>query len=121
VHDNKPLSPCQGRASREHREFDQIVVRHGFERMSRLTPSLQTAGDDERLESLFLQEMRHPGAGRFARSSTVEINLLILGQVLDLFQQVVGFEPDGPRNALRVCVVVAVAPHVCDQQFAAFL
>jgi hypothetical protein len=100
--------------SNKHRKLDYVLVRHGFERMSSLAPCAQTAGDDERLESLLLQEVRHPGAGRFARSSTVEINLSILGQVLEFFLKVVGFDADGSCNALRVGIVVAMAADIGD-------
>jgi hypothetical protein len=107
--------------SGKHGKLDQVVVRHGFEPMSSLAPCPQTADDDERLESLCLQEMRHPGASRFARSSTVEINFPVLGQVLNFFLEVVGFDADGSRNALRGRVVVAVAAHVGDQDGVVFV
>src|SRR5208282_5281396 len=61
---------------------------------------------------------RHTGAGGFACSSTVEINLLILGQVLDFFNQVVGFNANRSGNAFGVGIVVAVAADVGDQQIA---
>ena len=107
--------------SGKHGKLDHVVVRHGFERMSCLAPCPQTTGDDKRLETLFVQEMRHPGASRFTRSSTVEINLSILGQVLDLFLEFVGFDADGSRNALGGRVVVAVAAHVGDQDGMVFV
>ena len=107
--------------SAKHRKLDQVVVRNGFERMSSLAPCPQATGDDKRFETLFVQEMRHPGASRFARSSTVEINLSILGQVLDLFLEVVGFDADGSGNAFRGRVVVAVAAHVSNQDGVVFV
>src|SRR5208282_6461950 len=61
---------------------------------------------------------RHTGAGGFACSSTVEINLLILGQVLDFFNQVVGLNANRSGNAFGVGIVVAVAADVGDQHVA---
>ena len=101
--------------SAKHGKLDHVVVGHRFERMSSLAPCPQTAGDDEHLESLFMQELRHPGASCFARSSTVEINLSVLGQILDLCLEVIGLYANGSRNALRVHVIVPMAAHVGDQ------
>jgi hypothetical protein len=58
---------------------------------------------------------RHTGAGGFACSSAVEINLSILGEVLDFFDEIIGFDADGSGNALRVGVIVAVAADVGDE------
>jgi hypothetical protein len=34
---------------------------------------------------LFSQQMRHPGAGRLAHSSAIQIDLLIFGNILERF------------------------------------
>ena len=65
-----------------------------FQGLSGGPPGMQAAIDHERVESMFSQQVRHPGAGRFARSSTVEINLFVPGQMLYFFGQIVGFNPD---------------------------
>src|SRR5271156_4014155 len=65
--------------------------------------------------------MRHPGAGCFACSSTVEVNVLVFGEVLDLFIQIVGFDADRTFDAFGPDVVVAVAAHVDDLHAAGFL
>src|SRR5450631_3409235 len=64
--------------------------------------------------------MRHPGASRFARSSTVEINVLVFGEPLDLFVEIVGFDADGAGDTFGSDVVVAVAAHI-DNQHAVLL
>lgn len=74
----------------KRRQLHQIILGDRLQGFSRFAPGSQTADDHECVESFFPQQMRHPGAGRFARSSTVEINILVLGQVLDLFLQIVG-------------------------------
>src|SRR5919197_247636 len=61
-------------ALRKRRQLHQILPRHRFNRLPGLAPRRQTTHDNERIESFFPQQMRHPGAGRFARPSPVEIN-----------------------------------------------
>jgi hypothetical protein len=61
---------------------------------SGFAPRRQTANDYERVESLVHQQVRHPGARSFACSSTVEVNVLVFGQVFDLFLKIVRFDPD---------------------------
>ena len=62
---------------------------------SGLAPCRESADDHKHAESLVHQYLRHPGAGRFARSSTVQINILVLGQVFDLFLKIVRLDADG--------------------------
>ncbi len=59
-----------------------------------LAPCRQTADNHKRVETFLLQQMRHPGAGRFARSSTVKVNVLVLGQILDLLLEIVRLDAD---------------------------
>src|SRR5580704_15221721 len=75
------LSVVCGRLAKR-RQLHQIVLRHGFQWFAGLAPGSQAADDHERVESFFPQQVRHPGAGRFARSSTVKINVLSLGRFL---------------------------------------
>src|SRR5437868_2024895 len=88
-----PAPSSKGRL-RKRRKFHQIVLRHRLQRLSHLPPGRQPSDDHERVESFFPQQMRHPGAGRFARSSTVQINVLILGKILDLLFKIVWLNPD---------------------------
>ena len=67
---------------------------HRLQRETRLPPRRQSAHYNERFESGFPQQMRHPGASRFACSSAVEINIPGLAEILDLFRQVVGLKPN---------------------------
>ena len=115
-----PLQSCSvikliGLLLAESWQLDQVVVGNSLHRVSGLAPGAQAAGDDEDFESELLQLARHPGAGGFAQSSTVEINLSLLGQVLDFFNQVVGFNADRSGNALGVGIVVAVAADIGDE------
>jgi hypothetical protein len=59
-----------------------------------LAPCGETADNHKRVETLLLQQMRHPGASRFARSSTVKVNVLVLGQILDLLVEIVRLDAD---------------------------
>jgi hypothetical protein len=95
----------------------QIVVRYGFDGLPGFAPGGKTPGDDERVEPFFPQQQRHPGAGPFARSSTVQINVLIFGIGFEFLFQVVGLQPDRTLDALRIGVVIAVAADVEDQGF----
>ena len=62
---------------------------------SGLAPCCESADDHKHAESLVHQYVRHPGARGLARSSTVQINILVLGQVLDLFLKIVRLDADG--------------------------
>jgi hypothetical protein len=67
--------------------------------MTCFPPRGQSSDDDERVESIFPQLQRHPGAGRFACSSTVDVNILIFWEGFDLLSKVVGFNANGSLNA----------------------
>src|SRR5579871_5210737 len=58
--------------------------------------------------------MRHTGAGGLACSSTVEVNVLVLGEILELCLEVIGFDADRTENALRAAIVIPVAADVDD-------
>src|SRR5271167_278166 len=83
--------------------------------MSGFAPGTQPTGDDEHFESDILQLAPDPGAGGFALSSAVEIKLAIFRQILNLFDEVVGFDANGAGNAFGIGIVVAVAPDVGDE------
>jgi hypothetical protein len=57
-------------------------------------PCGDSAHDYERIESFVSQYVRHPGARGLALSSTVQIDVLVLGQGLDLFLEIVWFDSD---------------------------
>ncbi len=86
-----------------------------FHGIASFAPCAETSGDYEDFESQILQLTRHTGAGGFARSSAVEINLAILGEILDFFDEVVGLDADGSGDAFGIGVVVAVAADVGDE------
>src|ERR1039458_2391744 len=64
--------------------------------------------------------MRHPGASGFACSSTVEVNVLVFGESLDLLVEIVRLDADGAGDTFGSDVVVTVAAHV-DNQHAVLL
>jgi hypothetical protein len=101
--------------SSKHRQLDDIIAGHGFHRLPCLSPCAQSTGDHEHLESFFLQQMRHPGARGFACSSAVEINLPLLGKVLDLLLETIGLDANRSGNALGVGIVISVAAHIGNQ------
>jgi hypothetical protein len=90
----------------------KVVVRDHFDLLARFAPRAQSSDDYERFESLFPQHVRHPGAGCFACSSTVDIDVFVLGEQLHFFKQVVGFQPNGAFNARRPRIVVAMAAYI---------
>lgn len=67
-------------------------MRHRFNGVPGFAPGAQSTDNDECLESMFLKQVRHPGARGFALSSTVQINLPVGREFLDLFLQIVGLE-----------------------------
>jgi hypothetical protein len=81
-------------ASAEGWQFDEVVAGNWFEGMPSFAPGVQSACDYESFESVFLKQVRHPGARGFALSSTVEINLPVVREILDLFLQIIGFKPN---------------------------
>src|ERR1035437_3212997 len=56
--------------------------------------------------------MRHPGAGRFAQSGAVQVDVFVMGEALDLLLQVVGFDANGPLDACGAGVVVPMTANV---------
>jgi hypothetical protein len=99
-------------------QLDEVVVGNSFEGVSGFAPGTEASGDDEYFEPELLELLRHTGAGGFALSSTVEINLLILGEVLDFFDEIVGFDTNRTGDAFGVGIVIAVAADVGDQHVA---
>jgi hypothetical protein len=79
---------------REGWQLYQVVVGHWLQRLTSLLPGRYSAHEDEGIESLFSQLQRHPGAGRFASSSAVEIYILVFGKNFEFLSEVVGFNAD---------------------------
>ncbi len=99
----------------KRRQLHQIILRNGFQWLSGLAPCGQPSNDHERAESFFPQYMRHPGAGCFARSSTVEINILVFRKIFELFLEIVGFDANRTMDPLRSDVIITMTPYVDDQ------
>jgi hypothetical protein len=98
----------------KRRQLYQVVFGDGLQGFAGFAPGGQAADDHERVESFFPQQMRHPGAGRFARSSTVEINVLVLRQVLHFFLKIIGLDADRVLDSRGARVVVAMAADIDD-------
>ena len=75
-------------------QLHKIIAGYGFSGMTSFSPSRESAHQHKGIESFFPQQVRHPGAGRFAHSSTVNVDIFIFGKVLDFFGQIVRFEAD---------------------------
>ena len=80
---NHPLLLIVARLLCEGRQLYQVAWRYRFQRLAGLLPGGHASHDHKRVESFFPQLQRHPGAGRFARSSTVDINVSLLGERLE--------------------------------------
>jgi len=104
---HSPLGKC--------RQLDKVIFGHRLQVSPGLVPRGETADEHKRVKSIFPQYVRHPGARGFARSSTVQINVLVLGEILHLLFQVVGLNANGSEDPFRAFVIVPVAANVDDQ------
>jgi hypothetical protein len=77
----------------------EVIVRYRFHRLACLPPCAQSTYDHEGIESAFPQQMRHPGARGFARSSAVDVDVLLSRQKSELLRHVIGLKPDGAFDA----------------------
>ena len=77
-------------------QFHQIIPRDRLQRKTCFPPCCQTAPYDERVESLLPQQKRHPGARGVARSSAVQVNVLVPGQEFHFLRQLVGLQRSDP-------------------------
>ena len=106
------LSQRPSRGLVESGQLDEIVLGNRLQVSPRLAPGSESADDHERAKSFFPQQMRHPGAGCFAHSSTVEVKVFVLREVLDFLLQVIGLDADGANDSLGSRVVITVAANV---------
>jgi hypothetical protein len=73
------------------------------QRISEILPRTETALQwTHALNSQLLQFLCHPGTRRFARSSTVENDLLILGQYVSSGSDIIGQHADGAGQCPRI-------------------
>jgi hypothetical protein len=73
----------QGPSLRERWQLHEVSRGYWLQGLTRLLPGRHPSYEDERIESLFSQLQRHPGAGRFACSSTVNVYVFILGKSIE--------------------------------------
>jgi len=99
----------------------EVTRGHRLQRLPCFLPRRYPPNDDERIEALFSQLQRHPGAGGFAGSSTVEVDVLVFGNGLEFLGKIVGFDADGSLDAFRPGIIVAVTADVEDQNFVFFV
>jgi hypothetical protein len=77
----------------------EVVVGHGLDGLAGFAPGRQATDDHEGVESLLAKEMRHTGAGGFALSSAVEVDVLILGKFWDFLRQIIRLQADRAADA----------------------
>ncbi len=99
----------------EGREMHEVARRHRFDRISGFAPGREAAHDDKRVESLLPQQMRHTGAGGFARSSTVQKDVLVPGEFLEFLGEIIGLDSNRAGDAGGAGIVVTVAAHIDEQ------
>ncbi len=99
----------------ERRQLHQIILRDRFNWLAGFAPGSKASDNHERVEAFFPKQVRHPGASRFARSSTVEINVFVFGKIFDLLFEVVWLDADGILDAGSAGVVVTMAANIDDQ------
>lgn len=104
-----------GARAAESGKMHEVRRRDRLHRLTGLTPGRETADDDKRVESLFAQQIRHTGAGGFALSSTVEVDVFVLGKSFDFFGEVIRLETNRALDSRGAGIVVAMAAHI-DQQ-----
>jgi hypothetical protein len=75
-------------------QFQQVVTGHRFQRLPGFAPRRKATLDYKSPEACFPEHQRHPGAGRFACSSAIEKNVLVVCQLGKFHRQMVGFDPD---------------------------
>ncbi len=109
--------PAKERAAltTEGRETHEVARRHRFDWISGFAPGREAAHDDKRVESLLQQQMRHTGAGGFARSSTVQKNVLVPGEFLEFLGEIIGLDSNRAGDAGGAGIVVTVAAHIDEQ------
>jgi len=77
------IARSAGARATESGEVHEVRFRDRLDGLTGLAPGGETADDDKSVESLFAQQMRHTGAGGFALSSTVEVDVFVLRKIFD--------------------------------------
>ncbi|MCU1300017.1 MAG: hypothetical protein JWQ87_301 [Candidatus Sulfotelmatobacter sp.] len=113
----RPVADDEGQRSAERWQSYQIVFWDGLHRFAGFPPCGQSAHNHERIEAPLPQQVRHTGAGCFARSSTVEINILLAGKVFEFFFKIIRLDSDRVLDARCTRIVIPMAAHVDDLHF----
>ena len=95
-------------------------MRHGLHGLAGFAPGCQATDDYEGVESLLAKEMRHTGAGGFALSSTVQVDVLIFGKRLDFLREIIWLDADRAADASGAGIVVAVAADIHQEDLPSF-
>src|SRR5258708_20852948 len=82
----------------ESREFDQVGCGDLLYRVASFAPGGQTSSDDEGAEAVLSEYQRHTGAGSFALSSAIDVDVFVLGESFQFFGELVRFHSDGSRD-----------------------
>jgi hypothetical protein len=72
-------------------QLHQVVGWHGFYRLASFAPGAQPSLNHERPKARLPEYQRHTGAGGFARSSAIDIDVLVLGKGIEFCLQPIGF------------------------------
>ena len=110
-----PLQRPTTRAA-ESGEVHEVRLWNRFDGFAGLAPCGEAAHDDERVESLLAKQMRHTGAGGFAASSTVEVDVFIPWKGSDFVGEVIGLEANRALDSRGAGVVVTMTAYI-DQQY----
>jgi len=76
------------------RQLQQVVTGHRFQGLPGFAPRRKATLDDKSPEACFPEHQRHPGAGRFACSSAIEKDVLVVRQLGKFDRKMIGLDPD---------------------------
>jgi hypothetical protein len=80
--------------------MNEVGCRNSLNGISGFAPGRQAPDDHKGVKPLFPKQMRHTGAGRFAYSSAVKIDVFAVGKIFDFLRKVVGLQSNRSSNAI---------------------
>ena len=109
------ITGSAGTRAAEGGKVHEIGLRDRLDGLTGLAPGGQTTHDDKRVETLLAQQMRHTGAGGFALSSAVEVDVFVFRKSFDFVGEVIGLEANRALDPRGAGVVVTVTAHINQQ------
>lgn len=73
-------------------QLHQVIMGDDLHWLSGFSPSRETALNDKRIETFFPELQRHPGAGRFACSSAIQIDVFFRSQGFEFLGKIIRFQ-----------------------------